>query len=472
MKSVYFRHFALTMTLILFGFIVFGAFFMWMTTNYFDTSKRDILLRNAKSIAITTSDLAGRNGAINDYAYRMYTEVMSQQTGAEILLCSRDGTVIFSSVGDESDAIEKVINSATVDLIYQNGEASEMGRFGGLFSELRITCAVPVLNRMSGLPIGIVLVSSPVSDLIDMRRGFISLFILLGLSVLAITMVSGIPLSRFITRPIKRAADAANSFARGNFDVRLPGEARNDEVGELAKAFNAMATSIEKSEEVRREFVANVSHELKTPMTVISGYVDGILDHTIPENRQEEYLKTVSSEVHRLSRFVRRMLDVSRMRSGEMDLNLAPFDICEAVRRVVLNFERKVDERGLSVEVSFETDEIIVVGDPDYITQVIYNLLDNAVKFCESDGTVTIGVVKRGGKAYIYAKNDGPEIPPDDLPFIFDRFHKTDRSRAADRDGVGLGLYIVQSIINKHGEAITVESHDHYTRFTFTLPLV
>ena len=471
MKSIYFRHFLLTIALIMFGFVIFGLFFMGMATNYFNTSKQDVLLRNAQSISVTTANLAGRNGAINDYAYRMYTEVMSQQTGAEILLCNADGVVIFSSVGNGSGSIDKSIEPAVVDLIYKNGRASVTGKFGELFNDKRITCAVPVNNNVTGRPIGIVLVSSPISDLTDMHRGFISLFILLGISVLTITMVSGIPLSRFITRPIKNAANAANSFAHGNFDVRLPGEERGDEIGELAKSFNAMATTLEKSEELRRDFIANVSHELKTPMTVIAGYVDGILDKTIPEDRWEEYLRTVSGEVHRLSRFVRRMLEISKMRAGEMGLNVISFDVCEIARRVVLTFENRVDERELSIEVDFERDDMYVDADPDYITQVFYNLMDNAVKFCEEGGTIMIGIVKKAGKALVSVRNDGPEIPPDDLPFIFDRFHKTDRSRAADRDGVGLGLYIVQSIINSHNESIKVESAGHQTRFTFTLPL-
>ena len=243
-------------------------------------------------------------------------------------------------------------------------------------------------------------------------------------------------------------------------------------MGELAEAFNAMAESLSKAEAKRSEFIANVSHELKTPMTTIAGFADGILDGTIPPEREKEYLKTISSETRRLSRLVRRMLDLSRLQSKENVTAQEQFDVSEVMLRVLVSLETKINARHLDVDTVIPDAPVTVWGDPDAITQVCYNLLDNAIKFSAEGTTMRIGVTTKAGKACVSVRNTGETIPPEELALLFDRFHKTDRSRSVDRDGVGLGLYIVKTILGNHKENITVTSENGVTEFTFTLTLV
>ena len=239
-------------------------------------------------------------------------------------------------------------------------------------------------------------------------------------------------------------------------------------MGELAEAFNAMADSLARSEQRRSEFVANVSHELKTPMTTIAGFADGILDGTIPPEKEKEYLKIISSETRRLSRLVRSMLDLSRLQSDER-LAQQQFDVSETLVRTLVSLESKVNGKALEVDTQLPDEPVQVWGDQDAITQVCYNLLDNAIKFSRQGGTLGISVTTKGAKAYVSIRDEGETIPPEEVSLIFDRFHKTDHSRSEDRDGVGLGLYIVKTILNSHKENITCESQDGKTTFTFTL---
>jgi len=222
---------------------------------------------------------------------------------------------------------------------------------------------------------------------------------------------------------------------------------------------------------MRSEFVANISHELKTPMTTIAGFTDGILDGTIPPDRVETSLKTIASETRRLSRLVQRMLDLSRLQSTETVTTQEQFDVSEVLLRVLVSLEQKITARQLDVDTNLPQDAVTVWGDPDAITQVCYNLLDNAIKFSAPDTTMGISIITKAGKAYISIRNTGATIPPYDLPLLFDRFHKADRSRSENRDGVGLGLYIVKTILDKHQEHITVTSERDVTEFTFTLTL-
>ncbi|MDR2359725.1 MAG: GHKL domain-containing protein [Oscillospiraceae bacterium] len=232
----------------------------------------------------------------------------------------------------------------------------------------------------------------------------------------------------------------------------------------------AMTESIEKAEKARREFIANISHELKTPMTSISGFADAIADGTIPPEKQKKYLIAIRDEVTRLSRLVQRMLDITRTQtinpSAKKNLK---FDIAELSRRTLFSLEQKINAKNLTIRALIPEGALMAVGEEDTIAQVLYNLLDNAVKFSDNDGTLALKIWKTGGSIYVSVKNSGETIPPDDVPLIFDRFHKSDHSRSSDKDGLGLGLHIVKSIIDSYGEKISASSENGVTEFVFTL---
>ena len=262
---------------------------------------------------------------------------------------------------------------------------------------------------------------------------------------------------------------AAKEFAAGHFDVRVPVNG-NDEIAELAETFNNMAASLEHNEEMRRLFLANVSHDLRTPMTTISGFIEGILDGAIPPENTNHYLEIIAGEVRRLSRLVNSLLDITRIQAGERKFNMAPFDICELAREIIITSEQRLEAKKLDVVFDADSDNMFVNADRDAIHQILYNICDNAIKFSNEGGRYEIGIHEKSGKVTVSVFNEGIGITAEDLPYVFDRFYKSDRSRGLDKTGVGLGLYIARTIIEAHKEKIWVESeYGKWCRFSFTL---
>jgi signal transduction histidine kinase len=227
---------------------------------------------------------------------------------------------------------------------------------------------------------------------------------------------------------------------------------------------------------MRNSFVANVSHDLRTPMTTISGFIDGILDGVIPPEQHSHYLQVVSTEVRRLSRLVTALLDVSRLQAGDRKFDMKPFDACEMGRQILISFEQKIEDKGLDVEFSCDEDRMFVLADRDAIHQILYNICDNAIKFSREGGKLAMSFTWSGGestrhrKAVVKVYNEGQGIPPEDIPFVFERFYKSDKSRSLDKSGVGLGMFIAKTIIEAHKETISVSSeYGQNCTFTFTL---
>ena len=272
-----------------------------------------------------------------------------------------------------------------------------------------------------------------------------------------------------IVHPMKNMTRAAKSFAKGDFSERINVHG-HDEVSELAMAFNNMAESLENLESMRNSFLANVSHDLRTPMTTISGFIDGIISGAIPAEQRDHYLGVISAEVHRLSRLVNQLLDISRLESGDRKFNFTDFDVAEVSRLILLSFEQKIDEKHLDVEFNAEEDTMSANADKDAIYQIIYNLCHNAIKFSSIGGKFAININRIPGKKIkVSIYNQGQPISSEDAKHIFDRFYKTDKSRGLDKSGVGLGLYICKTIVDAHGETIRHEHHEDGCEFWFTL---
>ena len=294
--------------------------------------------------------------------------------------------------------------------------------------------------------------------LIAAAAAFILAFVVVGL------------FSYRLVKPLRQMSAAAKSFGDGDFSIRVP-VTSNDEIGQLATAFNNMADSLSGSESMNRSFVANVSHELKTPMTTIAGFIDGILDGTIPPERQSHYLHIVSDEVKRLSRLVRTMLNLSRIDNGELKLRPNDFDISETVLSTVLTFEKSIDEKKIDIRGLDTLQPMQVHGDEDLLHQVVYNLIENAVKFTNTEGYISFNVSDSIDRIVVTIENSGSGIQSDELPLVFEKFYKTDKSRSQDKNGMGLGLYLVRTIIKLHGGDISVSSVvNEYTRFSFYIP--
>jgi signal transduction histidine kinase len=273
---------------------------------------------------------------------------------------------------------------------------------------------------------------------------------------------------RMIT-PLKDMSRAAKRFAKGDFNARVTVQGQ-DEIAELATAFNNMAQSLSELEEQRSSFLANVSHDLRTPMTSISGFIDGILDGTIPPENRDHYLNIVSVEIKRLSRLVRTLLDLSRIQCGERKFTMVDFDVSEMAMMILFSFETQIDTKKLEIEFD-GAERTFVLADSDAIHQVLYNLIDNAVKFSYESGVLRVKITEQDKNVAIEVYNEGKGIPENDLPHVFDRFYKADKSRGLDKTGVGLGLFIVKAILQAHGEDISVKSEEGKNcSFMLTLP--
>ncbi len=279
--------------------------------------------------------------------------------------------------------------------------------------------------------------------------------------------------SRHISKPLKEINSAVLEIASGKFDKRV-NISSSDEIAQLASSFNYMADSLKQLEEMRSGFISDISHELRTPMTSISGFVEGIIDGTIPKEKEKEYLEIVLEESTRLARLTNEMFEMTKMTSPEYKLSVREFDITEAIRLCIISAEQKIEDKNLELDVWFENDVMNVLADLDAIKRVIINLLDNAIKFSTSGSAVSIRVYERNKRVNVEISNYGMGINERDLPHIFDRFYKTDKSRGRDKAGAGLGLSFVKNILNLHSQQITVTSvpageEKMKTTFTFTL---
>ena len=477
MRSMYQRQFVMMASVVLLSFALLGCAFIALSYRYTVEEKQATLAKNAEYISAYTGHMKQLDPNVLQTAdFQRNIAAIASVSNLSILLAETDGRVVYAFDGPTGTYLNEdvVLPSAVVSAVASNQAYSGMFSIPGLYNENRYGVGYPIAwteNGQVGIG-GIVLVSSDTGILTQMWRVLAQIFFFTAVVVFIIAFIASSITSARQSKPLHEMAQAVHKFGHGEFDIRLTGyENRKDEIGELATAFNNMADSLAKSEARRSEFVANVSHELKTPMTTIAGFADGILDGTIPPEREKEYLQVISNETRRLSRLVRRMLDLSRLEASDRINAQEQFNVTEVMLRVLVSLESKINARQLDVQTDLPDNPVKVWGDPDSITQVCYNLLDNAIKFSAQGGVLGIRVSAGGGKAKVSVRNQGDAIPPEELSMLFDRFHKTDRSRSMDRDGVGLGLYIVKSILDLHKEDITVTSEDGETEFTFTLTL-
>ncbi len=393
----------------------------------------------------------------------------------DAVICDSTGTILLCSDPQGSCAHRGLTVSADyLQRVVSQGIARDSGLLQGLYGEARYISAAPIYSRQTGSVIGIVMVSTPVSVVTGNLQWLTETYLLVTLVLLMLSMLAMGYFSQRHEHPLREMAKTTAAFGHGDLSARVKLTRRYpEEVEELALSINNMASSLQKSEYSRQEFVANVSHELKTPMTTISGYVDGMLDGTIPADHHRKYMQMVSEETKRLSRLVRSMLDISQLQGegGIPEEKMHRFDIEESIGMTLILFEQKILSKNIQVTVDMPEHSVYTVANQDYISQVVYNLVDNAVKFCPEGGNLTLSVREGTNKMYVSVANDGATIPAQELSLLFDRFHKIDKSRTRNQDGWGLGLYIVKTIVGLHGEDVSVTSADGRTEFTFTLPL-
>ena len=474
MKSIYLKNFIATAVLISFGLLLVAISALGIGRGYVVNEYMDNMLNCAVEVAHTASAVAEEE-SLNSWRLGMILSSVSKAAGNHIFITDENDRVVCCC--DDFPFCShyyKVIPETLSRVTYSNEVFQGRQELEGFFENERLIVGVPIVSAESASKlIGTVIVSTDPNSIFSPWKPFLLILMAVWAGVLATVLIFAFGFSKRMAKPLDEIAEASRSFARGDFSVRVEQRSdSSDEVGALIESFNKMADSLENAEKRRSEFISNVSHELRTPMTTISGFADGILDGTIPKEQEDVYLRSIRDETRRLARLVRTMLEVSRTKAAAVDPSRrTDFDLTELIVQTLLSFESRATEKNLDVDPQLPENSVMVHADKDGITQVIYNLLDNAVKFADRGSCITLRLYKDEKKAYVSVSDVGETIPPDDLPYIFDRFHKSDRSRSLDKDGVGLGLSLVKSIINGHDEDIVVRSENGVTEFVFSLAL-
>ena len=474
MKTTFSRQFAMIAALLLLCLLITGVSFRFLMLGTIESQNQQTMIRDAAAVAELAEAYDSVGDLQNNFDFHISLSLFTKVGDAEALLCDTDGVIRICSCEKFScDHIGQTVDPVLLAEIQKDGSWYEETSLSSIYDEPRYLAGQTLLAS-DGEQIGYVLVSAPMAQTKNFMLRSSTLFFYVAIAVLIVSMLAASFLSRMQVRPLGQMADAARRFGRGELGVRVEESPKNtSEINDLARAFNTMVDSLESSERRRQEFVANVSHELKTPMTTIGGYIDGMLDGTIPPEKQQHYMQIVSGEVRRLSRLVRNMLDISRLQAmGVEESRMTRFDLGELMSDVIITFEQKINGKGLNVDVELPDRPVWVKAERDGITQVVYNLLDNAIKFCPQGGKLGLFLALEGGKAKVTVQNSGPTIDPNELPLLFDRFHKADKSRSADREGWGLGLYIAKTIVGAYGGDIWATSENGITNFIFTLPTV
>lgn len=475
MKTTFSRQFALIAALLLVCMLFTGVSFRFLMLRYLKNDKKETLSADAQAVASLAEAYDSTGELEENWDFRLSLSLFSDVGEAEAQVCDENGFVVLCSCDEfNCEHLGRQIDADLITEIDMNGETFRVGTLTGIHDGRRYIAGRPIVSDDTEQTIGYVIISSDMSQITDFMQRSSSLFFYSAIIVLVLSMAAATFLSHQQVQPLNKVAEAARRFGRGELDTRVEvPKSCGEEIVDLANAFNTMADSLEKSEQRRQEFVANVSHELKTPMTTIGGYIDGMLDGTIPPEKQQHYMQIVSGEVRRLSRLVRNMLDIAKLQAmGVEDSRKTRFDLGEELSDVLITFEQKIYNKHLDVRVDLPDKPVWTRAERDSITQVIYNLIDNAIKFCPDGGRLSLRVQSDGGKARVSVENTGPTIDKDELPLLFDRFHKADKSRSADREGWGLGLYIAKTIVGDHGGDIWATSENGVTQFNFTLPAV
>ncbi|HZK39465.1 MAG TPA: HAMP domain-containing sensor histidine kinase, partial [Clostridia bacterium] len=406
--------------------------------------------------------------------------LLSSAIDADIYIANTDGNVIYCRDLLRADMVvmpgtcnihgKYYLPKQVIELAIATGNYSEISDLDGVYDNPHLVVAKPIFAGEQA--IGIVFAVQPIAALlgpyvISMLRmfGFASLL------AMAIAFITVYYMIYRVTKPLRQMSAATRRFAAGDFNYRVKVDG-NDELSELAAGFNSMAKDLATLESSRRNFVANVSHELKTPMTTIGGFIDGMLDGTIEVEKRAYYLNIVSDEIKRLSRLVTGMLNMSKIEAGEVTLKPKSFDIAEQIFKTALSFEQIIEKKKITIFGLDQMTSVYLSADESMINQVIYNLVDNAVKFTPTCGYIYLAAYEDNGNVVVKIKNTGVGISSEEIGRVFEQFYKVDRARSYDVKGTGLGLYIVKSIIELHGGTISVSSiENQYTEFAFVLPI-
>ncbi|WP_394962935.1 sensor histidine kinase [Candidatus Allofournierella excrementigallinarum] len=472
-KSISSMYFSTTAALLIVSTAVLCAIQMYLVMGYFRQDKKESL---SEVVSIVTAQIHLRQqmedaGDIDPALAQKIQEslvLVSETSSTIILFTDENGVVQLCSEGASSSNVGRKVPQNVLADLAADDSFFETGTLGGIYPSACYTVGGAVKGQ-GGRPLGYVFASASTGSLNIFVGDMFSSFVLAAGLMLLASSVLAIFFTTRLTTPLRRISEAARKFGSGDFSVRVPVDG-DDEVAQLAVTFNNMARNLETIDSSRASFMGNIAHELRTPMTSIKGFIDGMLDGTIPDDMRQHYLGLVSQEVGRLTRLIQNMLDISKLEAGEYRVNAQSYDVWESLTGVVFSAEQRVEDQGVEIQ-GLAPQKTLVYADPDLVYQVVYNLFDNALKFTPRGGYIRFSVQKSGGFVTVSVENSGQGISPEALPFVFERFYKEDKSRGLNARGSGLGLHICKVLIGLSGGKIWAESEEgRLCRFSFTLP--
>lgn len=463
------KYFFTTASIILFSLIIMMIILSLVLNNYIAKSKGNTL-----NIACSEIEEFAAGSTITRENFFDILNSVSSVAESDVFIADTNGKIIACGCEEwlENKACLHISSTLPIDEINKDINAVSKLHLSTLdiYKTPHFISLEPLLNG-SNEHYATVIATASVSTVSNLLSTVTKLFLFSASIPLLLMFLFIYAMTYRLTKPLKLMSEASRAMAKGDFSKRIP-VMSDDEIGELSVSFNMMTNSLSQLEGMRKSFVANVSHELKTPMTTISGFIDGILDGTIEPEKQSYYLDIVSNEVKRLSRLVESMLSMSKLELGEFALRPELFDFSELLCTIVISQEQRIEEKHLNITGLDSLTNISITADRDLLHQVIYNLVDNAVKFNRENGEINFTLTKEGKNLVFIIKNTGDTIPQKDIPYVFERFYKVDKSRSAAKNSTGIGLYIVKTIITAHSGTISVASKENeYTAFKITLPI-
>lgn len=456
------------------GYLIYGVIgFLIISTFTYNLTYRFLEKREASNL-YRESALISSSYAANYFSHTTTLEEiqtiltsLSTYLSGEIWIIDPKGKIILDtsdpSLSEDQPSIPGFSVTDFGNQYYQTGN------FYGCFASDTLSVYSPITVNYKVR--GYVFIHKPMSNVVAYANGLTAIsYQTFALLLFAALLVLGLFIY-FIYIPIHKIARGAKAYATGNLDTKIDVHS-NDEIGYLAASMNYMANELNTLEDDQKKFVSNVSHDFRSPLTSIKGYVEAMLDGTIPVEMQEKYLNIILFETERLNKLTKSLLELNRYGSHGIMLDISRFDINYTIRMTVQTFEGICKPKHISFNLILTGDKLFVSADMSKIQQVLYNLIDNAIKFSHTDSFITVETTEKNDKIFVSIKDTGIGIPKDSIKKIWERFYKTDLSRGKDKKGTGLGLSIVKEIIQAHGENITVISTEGVgTEFIFTLPL-
>ncbi|MBQ8970602.1 MAG: HAMP domain-containing protein [Lachnospiraceae bacterium] len=451
----------------LLGFLTIALLSSRLTLNYLITDSANTLYREANLISNQyTQSLSNSQLSTEDVTLKL--QALDSFTSSVIWIVNKDGEVIYDSRNSSESTEETAFIIEGFDPTDTGSKNYMIGTFYNSFPQEMLSVLSPINNGFQ--VVSYVVIHTPCDEIVTRKDEILNIVYITGGILYLLSLILLFVFTFTVYRPIKKIAAATNEYAGGNLDytIELSG---SDEIGKLADSLNYMANRLSQSEEDQKRFIANVSHDFRSPLTSIRGYLEAMVDGTIPQELYEKYINIVLNETERLTKLTNSLLSLNNLSDKGMLLEKTDFDINSAIKRTAETFEGTCKQKLLRIKLILTGDSMYVHADKGKIEQVLYNLIDNAIKFSNQNSEIKVETTEKNETVFVSVKDTGIGIPKDSIKYIFDRFYKSDNSRGKDKKGTGLGLSIVKEILNAHNENINVISTESVgSEFIFTLP--